>query len=59
MALARPLTTLAKADRMTGSAAVTGASVPFLVSFGLWQGWWLAALALFWGLILLFSARRS
>ncbi len=59
MVLVRPLATRAKVDRMTGSAAFTGASVPLLVSFGLWQGWWLAALALFWGLILLFSARRS
>lgn len=59
MVFVAPLVKLSKVDRMTGSAAVTGASVPLLVSFGLWQGWWLAALALFWGLILLFSARRS
>ncbi|WP_156995409.1 hypothetical protein [Elstera litoralis] len=59
LVLARPLGRLPRIERATGVAALAGASVPLLVSFGLWQGWWLSALALFWGLSLVFLARRS
>ncbi len=57
--LIRPIIERSKIDRATATSAFAGASVPLLVSFGLWQGWWLAALALLWGLVILLFAPRS
>lgn len=54
-----PLRTVTPRARIAGSAALAGSAVPLLVSFGLWQGWWLAGLSVFWGLILLYFAPRS
>ncbi len=57
--LIRPLFQCSPLDRATATSAVAGASVPLLASFGLWQGWWLAGLALLWGLVILLKASRS
>lgn len=57
--MAVPLSTVSSRTRMVGSAALAGSAVPLLVSFGLWQGWWLAGLSVFWGLILLYFTPRS
>jgi O-antigen ligase len=56
--LIRPLFQCSPLDRATATSAFAGASVPLLVSFGVWQGWWLAGLALLWGLVILLRARR-
>lgn len=52
------LTSLPRVVRSSGSAALAGGMVPVLVSFGLWQGWWLAGLSIFWGVMLLYFSRR-
>ncbi len=58
MVAARSIMPMPRVARMAASAALAGGLVPILFSFGLWQGWWLAALTLYWGfLLLLFSAR--
>ncbi|MFY8106873.1 MAG: O-antigen ligase family protein [Elstera sp.] len=57
--LIRPLFQRSPLERATATSAFAGASVPLLVSFGLWQGWWLAGLALLWGLVILLMTPRS
>ena len=59
LTIARTLMLLPTVVRATGSAALAGGMVPLLVSFGLWQGWWLAGLSVFWGMMLLYFSRRS
>lgn len=59
LTISRTLMLLPTVARATGSAALAGGMVPLLVSFGLWQGWWLAGLSVFWGMMLLYFSRRS
>lgn len=58
MVAGRAILPMPRRARVVATAALAGGMVPLLVSFGLWQGWWLAALTLYWAfLLLLFSAR--